>query len=155
MKTKTPSLVPTSPATVVPGGFTLGLDLGDASITSARWMRPKWDYALDWYFSLSSLKGGEGRGEEAKTNSNALPLTPALSPFGRGEGVKAAAKLKAGQRHNPSFLAGRPVGPDCGFASFNMAGLLGPKLLWTKRKPGHTTSSCLPCLNAKFKIMSS
>ena len=32
MKTKTtPSVVPTSPATVTPGGFTLGLDLGDRS----------------------------------------------------------------------------------------------------------------------------
>jgi hypothetical protein len=32
MKTKTtPSVDPTSPATVTPGGFTLGLDLGDRS----------------------------------------------------------------------------------------------------------------------------
>jgi len=32
MKTKTtPFVVPTSPATVTPGGFTLGLDLGDRS----------------------------------------------------------------------------------------------------------------------------
>jgi hypothetical protein len=36
------------------------------------------------------IKEEEGRGEEAKTDSKATPLTPALSPFGRGEGVEAA-----------------------------------------------------------------
>jgi hypothetical protein len=37
------------------------------------------------FFSLSSAKGGEGRGEEADSSSN--PLAPTLSPLGRGEGV--------------------------------------------------------------------
>jgi len=37
--------------------------------------------------SLSSLKGGEGRGEEANRRRSQAPLTPALSPLGRGEGV--------------------------------------------------------------------
>jgi hypothetical protein len=30
------------------------------------------------------IKEEEGRGEEAKTDSKSTPLTPALSPFGRG-----------------------------------------------------------------------
>jgi hypothetical protein len=34
------------------------------------------------------IKEEEGRGEEAKTDSKSTPLTPALSPFGRG--VEAA-----------------------------------------------------------------
>ena len=62
-----------------------------------------WDYIFGKFSSLSSLKGGEGRGEEAKTDSK--PLTPTLSPFGRGEGVEAAAMMKAGQRHNPARVA--------------------------------------------------
>jgi hypothetical protein len=45
-------------------------------------------------FSLSSLEGGEGRGEEARSDSNSISLTPTLSPFGRGEGVEAAAVMK-------------------------------------------------------------
>ena len=38
------------------------------------------------FFSLSSPKGGEGRGEEADYLSS-NPLAPTLSPLGRGEGV--------------------------------------------------------------------
>ena len=38
------------------------------------------------FFSLSSPKGGEGRGEEANYSSS-NPLAPALSPLGRGDGV--------------------------------------------------------------------
>jgi len=41
--------------------------------------------------SLSSLKGGEGRGEEDNIRANIIPLTPALSPLGRGEGAAARA----------------------------------------------------------------
>jgi hypothetical protein len=37
------------------------------------------------FFSLSSSEGGEGRGEEAFFSSS-NPLTPPLSPLGRGEG---------------------------------------------------------------------
>ena len=36
--------------------------------------------ALEKFFSLASLKGGEGRGEEAKTDSNAMPLTLKMAP---------------------------------------------------------------------------
>ena len=61
------------------------------------------NYAFDKFSSLSSLKGGEGRGEEAKTDSNSTPLTPTLFPFGRGEGVEAAARLNACQIHSPAF----------------------------------------------------
>lgn len=39
-------------------------------------------------FSLSSSEGGEGRGEEADDLAGSKPLTPPLSPLGRGEGVK-------------------------------------------------------------------
>jgi hypothetical protein len=74
----------------------------------------KWDYAFGKLFSLSSvssLKGGAATaamdGEEAKTDSDSMPFTPALSPFGRGEGVEAAAKMKTCQRHN------RAKRPDC------------------------------------------
>jgi glutamyl-tRNA reductase len=38
--------------------------------------------------SSPSPHRGEGRGEEAKAVSKLNPLTPALSPFGRGEGVQ-------------------------------------------------------------------
>ena len=37
-------------------------------------------------FPLSSPVGGEGRGEEAQNVSSSNPLTPALSPLGRGRG---------------------------------------------------------------------
>jgi glutamyl-tRNA reductase len=37
--------------------------------------------------SSPSPQRGEGRGEEAKVVSKSSPLTPTLSPFGRGEGV--------------------------------------------------------------------
>jgi len=59
-----------------------------------------WVYIFGKFSSLSSLKGGEGRGDEAKTD--AKPLTPTLSPFGRGEGVEAAAMMKACQRNYPA-----------------------------------------------------
>jgi hypothetical protein len=62
------------------------------------------DYALDKFSSLSSLKGGEGWGEEAKMDSYLMPLTPALSPFGRGEGVAAAALMDTWQRHDPALF---------------------------------------------------
>ena len=45
------------------------------------------------FFSLSSLKGGEGRGEEADYSSS-NPLAPAFSPLGRGEGVGGSVKLR-------------------------------------------------------------
>ncbi len=51
--------------------------------------------------SLSSLKGGEGRGEEVKSRANLFPLTPALSPFGRGEVVEAVAIWETSKRHHP------------------------------------------------------
>jgi glutamyl-tRNA reductase len=38
--------------------------------------------------SSPSPQQGEGRGEEAKTVAKSNPLTPTLSPFGRGEGVQ-------------------------------------------------------------------
>ena len=50
-----------------------------------------WNYVLDKFFSLSSLKGGEGRGEEANGGRPQGPLTPTLSPLGRGEGVATPA----------------------------------------------------------------
>jgi len=37
--------------------------------------------------SSPSPQRGEGRGEEAKTVSNSKPITPTLSPLGRGEGA--------------------------------------------------------------------
>jgi len=49
--------------------------------------------ALSPFFSLSSPKGGEGRGEEADYSSS-NPLAPALSPLGRGEGVGDSDKLR-------------------------------------------------------------
>jgi hypothetical protein len=42
--------------------------------------------------SLSSPEGGEGRGEEADDFSSSNPLTPTLSPLGRG-GSKDGAKM--------------------------------------------------------------
>jgi hypothetical protein len=48
--------------------------------------------ALPPFFSLSSTKGGEGRGEEADYSSS-NPLAPALSPLGRGEGVGGSAGM--------------------------------------------------------------
>jgi acetoin utilization deacetylase AcuC-like enzyme len=44
--------------------------------------------------SPSPLRG-EGRGEEVKSISNSQPLTPTLSPLGRGEGEKSGAKRAA------------------------------------------------------------
>ena len=48
--------------------------------------------ALPPFFSLSSTKGGEGRGEEADYSSS-NPLAPALAPLGRGEGVGGSVNL--------------------------------------------------------------
>ena len=53
-------------------------------------------------FSLASPRGGEGRGEEVNTGASSLPLTPTLSPFGRGEGVEVAGRLNDGSRHQPA-----------------------------------------------------
>lgn len=44
--------------------------------------------------SLSSRKGGEGRGEEANARSNSIPLTPTLSPLGQGEGAATVASTR-------------------------------------------------------------
>ncbi len=44
--------------------------------------------ASELAISSPSPQRGEGRGEEAKAVSKSNPLTPTLSPFGRGEGVK-------------------------------------------------------------------
>jgi len=46
------------------------------------------DYAFNQSDSLSSQKGGEGRGEEVNGGRPPAPLTPTLSPLGRGEGVE-------------------------------------------------------------------
>jgi hypothetical protein len=40
------------------------------------------DDVLNKFSSLSSLKGGEGRGEEAKTITSSVPLTPTLPRLG-------------------------------------------------------------------------
>jgi len=50
----------------------------------------------------------EGRGEEAKADSSSTPLTPTLSPFGRGEGVQAAANVRGYPRHNPDRIRHYP-----------------------------------------------
>ena len=47
---------------------------------------------------------------EANTGSNSMPLTPTLSPFGRGEGVETVALMKTGQRHR-AIAAGKTSQP--------------------------------------------
>jgi exopolyphosphatase/pppGpp-phosphohydrolase len=54
-------------------------------------------------FSLASPKGGAGRGEEAQGYSSSNPLTPTLSPLGRGEGARGSVKMRRFQtRGNPA-----------------------------------------------------
>ena len=43
-------------------------------------------------FSLASPEGGEGRGEETDGFTGSNPLTPTLSPLGRGEGARTGAR---------------------------------------------------------------
>jgi hypothetical protein len=81
-----------------------------------------WDYDFDPFFSLSSPKGGEGRGEEANGGRPQGPLTPTLSPFGRGEGVPAAAV---------SILL-RLVGDPAALRANEAAAGRDGKLTWTK-----------------------
>ncbi len=47
-------------------------------------------------FSLSSPEGGEGWGEEVNGFPGSKPLSPTLSPLGRGEGVENIVKMHPG-----------------------------------------------------------
>jgi hypothetical protein len=60
------------------------------ALESTNTARAHLDTVLD--FSLSSPEGGEGRGEEADGFSSSNPLTPTLSPLGRGEGVRTVPR---------------------------------------------------------------
>ena len=66
-------------------------------------------------YSSPSLQRGEGRGEEA-VFSSADPLAPALSPLGRGEGVKPVGSSRCDDR-----TAQRAVPTDIGGELYTLA----------------------------------
>jgi hypothetical protein len=71
----------------------VAVDVSPLHSKSLRSLVPVGASAGPRFFSLSSPKGGEGRGEEADYSSS-NPLAPALSPLGRGEGVGGSAKMR-------------------------------------------------------------